>query len=449
MPLSFRQARPSLKGSLAVAGVTLKRTGLRAKLVRVFAIQVGIVSIATLVGVYVANTIIVDLILRQGLETEAEYYWNRFDQNLEASLPDTSNMRSYMATADSTAHLPEALRDIPADESVRTVAGGSQLVHVSERDGQRLYLVWEKAQIYNVALFFGIVPLAVVLLVIYSLSFLAYRLSRQAISPIVQLAHRLEDFDFEHDTPIHVDLNPLREVADAEVLTMIDAVDTFSERLRSFVERERVFTRDAGHELRTPVAVFKGSLDLLESNGERPPVEQKALARMRRTVQDMEALLETLLLLAREGETRLPADDVIVNDLVANQMELLTPAAQRAGNTMSVQEKAELRVRAPVKVVEIVIGNLMRNAVNYTQQGRVQVTIDESGVEVSDTGVGMSGEELEKAFDPFYRADQSRSLTPGHGLGLSIVKRLVRQFGWSISAHSRPGEGTAVEIRFR
>jgi HAMP domain-containing protein len=72
----------------------------------------------------------------------------------------------------------------------------------------------------------------VVLLVIYGLSFLAYRLSRQAISPIVQLAHRLEEFDFEHDTSIQVDLNPLREVADAEVLSMINAVETFSERLR-------------------------------------------------------------------------------------------------------------------------------------------------------------------------------------------------------------------------
>lgn len=427
----------------------MKRTGLRAKLVRVFAIQVGIVSIATVIGVYIANTIIVDLILRQGLETEAEYYWNRFENNPQAGLPDTSNMRSYMAPLGVTEGLPEPLRGIPPDESVRSVADGTQLVHVSQRHGRVLYLVWDKAQIYNVALFFGIVPLAVVLLVIYSLSFLAYRLSQQAISPIVQLARRLEEFDFEHDTALHVDLNPLREVADAEVMTMIDAVETFSQRLRAFVERERVFTRDAGHELRTPVAVFRGSLDLLESNADRPESERRVLARMRRTVQDMEALLETLLLLAREGEMRLPPDDVVVNDVVAEQMDELTPLARRAGNSLSVHERAELRVLAPAKVVQIVIGNLMRNAVNYTSEGSVQVTISNSGVAVADTGVGMSGEELERAFDSFYRADESRSLTPGHGLGLAIVKRLVRQFGWTISAHSRPGEGTTVEVRFR
>lgn len=426
----------------------LKRTGLRAKLVRVFAIQVGIVSIATLVGIYVANTLIVDMVLREGLKTEADYFWNRLQADPEAALPDTSNMQSYMAVAGDLSEVPAVLRGIPPDETVRSVADGTQLVHVSERGEHRLYLVWAKAQIYNIAFVFGIVPLAVVLLVIYGLSFLAYRLSQQAISPIVQLAHRLEEFDFEHDADLQVDLNPLREVADAEVLSMINAVETFSERLRAFVERERVFTRDAGHELRTPVAVFKGSLDLLEENRDRPRHELNALARMRRTVQDMESLLETLLMLARESEVEMPRDDVVVNDLVAGQIELLTPMAQRAGNTLSLHEHAELKVRAPSRIVEIVISNLMRNAVNYTQKGTVEVTVTPTSVRVKDSGVGMTGEQLERAFDPFYRADESRGLTKGHGLGLAIVKRLVRQFGWRISAHSRPGEGTTIEVWF-
>lgn len=449
VPLSVRQALLiEHDKSVRQRGPRLERAGLRAKLVRVFAIQVGIISLATLIGIYFANTIIVDLVLREGLETEARYYWARFAEDPDATLPDTSNMRSYMAVDGDMQSVPGLLHGLPPDEVVRNLAAGEQLVHVSERDGHRLYLVWAKAQIYQIAFFFGIIPLAVVLLVIYGLSFLAYRLSQQAISPIVQLARRLENFDFEHDTTLHVDLNPLREVADAEVLSMINAVATFSERLKAFVERERVFTRDAGHELRTPVAVFKGTLDLLEESDDRPPHERKALARMRRTVQDMEALLETLLMLARESEMEIPKDDVVVNDLVARQLDQLASMTNASGNTVSIHEQAELRVRAPVKVVEIVIGNLLRNAISYTRNGRVDVTIDKLGVRVADSGIGMSGEELERAFDPFYRADESRGMTRGHGLGLSIVKRLIRQFGWTISAHSRPGEGTTIEVRF-
>ncbi|MEN9807668.1 MAG: hypothetical protein RL756_2188 [Pseudomonadota bacterium] len=426
----------------------MKRPGIRAKLIRVFTLQVAIISVATLAGIYIANTLIVDLVLREGLRNEAAYYWDRFDRDPAASLPDTSNMRSYMAVEEDLNSVPEVFWDLPADGVVRTVDEDQQLVHVSERDGHRLYLVWAKAQIYDIAFFFGIVPLAIVLLIIYGLAFFAYRLSHRAISPIVQLAQQLEDYDFDRDRGLALDFEPLRDAADAEVLAMIEALDTFADRLHAFVERERVFTRDAGHELRTPVAVLKGSLDLLEDRVDRPLPERNALRRMRQTVDDMEALLETLLMLARESEIELPRESVLVNDLVARQVELLQPAAARGGNRLSLHEEGELKVRAPPKVVEIVIGNLLRNAANYTRDGSIEATVTSHGVRVADSGVGMSSDELEKAFEPFYRADQSRGLTKGHGLGLSIVKRLVRQFGWSISAHSRPGEGTTMEIRF-
>jgi len=426
----------------------MKPPGLRAKLVRVFALQVGIISVATIAGIYIANTLIVDMVLREGLRSEADYYWERWSRDRSASLPDTSNMRSYMAVRGDLNDVPEVFWDLPADGVVRSIDQGTQLVHVSERDGHRLYLVWAKAQIYDIAFFFGIVPLAVVLLIIYGLAFLAYRLSQRAISPIIQLAQRLEHYDFERERGLSIDLDPLREIADAEVLAMIDALESFSERLGAFVERERVFTRDAGHELRTPVAVLKGNLDLLEDRPDRPQPERNALRRMRQTVEDMEALLETLLMLARESELEIPKAEVVVNDLVARQVDLLEAAAGRSGNRVSLHEEAELRVRAPPKVVEIVIGNLLRNANNYTRGGSIDVTVTARGVRVSDTGIGMSRDELDKAFEPFYRVDQSRGLTKGHGLGLSIVKRLVRQFGWSISAHSRPGEGTSMEVRF-
>lgn len=426
----------------------MKRQGIRAKLIRVFALQVAIISVATIAGIFIANTLIVDMVLREGLRNEADYYWNRFDQDAAASLPDTSNMRSYMAVGGDLNGVPEVFWQLPADAVVRTVDEGRQLVHVSERGNHRLYLVWAKSQIYNIAFFFGIVPLTVVLLIIYGLAFLAYRLSHRAISPVVQLAQRLEQYDFDRDRSLTVDLDPLRDAADAEVLAMIEALDSFSGRLQAFVERERIFTRDAGHELRTPVAVLKGSLDLLEDRADRPLPERNALRRMRQTVDDMEALLETLLMLARESEIELPRDAVLVNDLVARQVELLQATAARGGNRLSLHEDGELRVRAPPKVVEIVIGNLLRNAANYTRDGSIEVTVAARSVKVTDSGVGMSSGELEKAFEPFYRVDQSRGLTKGHGLGLSIVKRLVRQFGWSISAHSRPGEGTTMEIRF-
>jgi signal transduction histidine kinase len=144
----------------------------------------------------------------------------------------------------------------------------------------------------------------------------------------------------------------------------------------------------------------------------------------------------------------MPVVDISVNEMVAGQLELLQPMADGFGNRLGLQEDAQLRVRAPAKVVEIIVGNLMRNAINYTRNGSVDVIVTAHSVLVRDSGVGMSADELRKAFEPFYRADESRGRTKGHGLGLAIVKRLVAQFGWQVSARSAPGEGTTIEVRF-
>lgn len=427
----------------------MKPKGIRAKLVRAFFIQVTIISLVTLVGIYLAYNIIYGVMYRETLNDEAEHFWSRYEANPEHGLPDVYNLQGYMAVDGDFSGVPEQYRDLPAEGFIRQELDDSQaVVHVSERDGKRLFLVFEYEQVSDLAFYFGIVPLALVLLLIYGTSFVTYRLSQRAVSPIVRLAEYLEDFDFSANREIGRDLEPLRTHADAEVISMIQAVEHFTTRLAAFVERERIFTRDAGHELRTPVAIFKGSLDLLEQSADRPVHEQKALARMRRTVSDMEALLETLLLLAREEQLEVPREDVSVNAVVAGQLELLQPMAERAENSLALHEHAELRVRAAEKVLEIVLGNLIRNAINYTHGGRVDVTVTERSVLVGDTGVGMSGDELKNAFEPFYRVDESRGVTRGHGLGLAIVKRLVHQAGWSISAHSKPGEGTTVEVGF-
>ena len=111
---------------------------------------------------------------------------------------------------------------------------GQSLVHVSERSGNRLFLVFDREQVSELAFYFGIIPLAVVLLLIYGLSFVTYRLSQQAVSPIVRLAKYLADFDFNTDTRLSLDLNPLRGSADAEVMSMIEAMDHFTGRLNAF-----------------------------------------------------------------------------------------------------------------------------------------------------------------------------------------------------------------------
>jgi signal transduction histidine kinase len=104
-----------------------------------------------------------------------------------------------------------------------------------------------------------------------------------------------------------------------------------------------------------------------------------------------------------------------------------------------------LWVFAPEKILESVIGNLLRNAVAYADQGEVRVIIENDMLVIDDTGPGMSDEEVGKLFKPFTRGQRRRG---GFGVGLTIVKRLTRRFEWPFSVDSEPGRGTRVEIRF-
>ena len=430
------------------------------KLGRVVALQVVLLSATVAAGIYITNTIVEDFLITEALQNEASHYWSLYEQDPKHPLPNTANMRGYLVNPDvslestprSNGTVPEQLLQHPAGFLGRvSMNEESPTLFVSQQSddlGPRLYLVFFSEDVSQLAFYFGILPLSLALLLVYGFSFLTYRLSHRAISPIVKLADYLQDFRFGSYNQPAVDLGDLRALANLEVDVMIDSIDSFAERLDTFIERERIFTRDASHELRTPIAVFKGSLDLLQRKSDRSEDDVKAFARMRRTVEDMEGLIETLLLLARGEEVERIHEIRCLNELIPGYVEQLAPMAAERGLDLSIDEQAQLWVKAPSRVIQIILTNLLRNAINYTQQGSVIVRIRKNTISVIDTGIGMSPEELQHAFEPFYRGERSRASSMGHGLGLSIVRRLVHQFDWPIHVQSNVGKGTEVTIEF-
>ena len=426
-----------------------KKSGLGVKLIRVLSLQVGLISLVVIAGIYVTNTIVQDFLVQEALEAEAEYFWSLYQADDLQALPDTANLRGYITLENNVQDVPVELRSYVDGFLGRvTFAGKQPTLYVSEHNGARLYLVFDSENVSELAFYFGILPLSVALVLIYGLSFLTYRLSHKAISPIVRLADYLEKYRFGQTHDLTQDILDMRGLANAEVDVMIDAMDHFTSRLDAFIDRERIFTRDASHELRTPIAVFKGSLDLLQKDKERSAVDQKALARMRRTILDMEGLIETLLLLARGEELEPPKDKVKINELIPEYIDQVASMAQDRDIKLSMIESAELWLRAPERVIQILVINLLRNGIAYTQEGSVEIELSSSEIIVRDTGVGMTSKEVDQAFDPFFRGEKVRTNTSGHGLGLSIVKRLVHQFGWRIRVQSHVGEGTEVTIAF-
>src|SRR5699024_2177235 len=127
------------------------------------------------------------------------------------------------------------------------------VVHVSERGGDRLYLVFDEMQVSSLAWYFGIAPLTGVLLLIYLLTWLGYVMSRRAVSTVVQLADAVRNYDFRSGQLEELSEDAFGETTDTETLALINAFNQFIHRLESFTQRERNFTRNASHELRTPL----------------------------------------------------------------------------------------------------------------------------------------------------------------------------------------------------
>jgi signal transduction histidine kinase len=427
----------------------LTRGGIRARLGRLFILQITVISVAVVAAVFATAYIVTDVLSRAALEGEAAYFWKRYAADPSVPLPDTDNMIAYLAPVGALDQVPSVLAERQPGFGPVHFEGRDSLLHVSDGPAGRLYLVFRQEQVSRLILYFGIIPAAFVLLLIYALSYVVYVLSQRAVSPLVRLARRLEDYRPADRGYRTLRLDDLREDADDETLTMVGALEDFAARLQDFALREREFTRDASHELRTPIAVLAASLDLLERDGARPPAEQQALARMRSAVLHMQSLIDNLLLLAREDPLPVPAEGADINALVNEQIELLRDRAQETGNAVQLEERAHVRQPVPERLFSVAFGNLLTNALNYTRKGHVRVRIDADGVAVEDTGAGMTAAEARRAFEPFFRGDhRGVEGAPGHGLGLAIVQRIARRCRWRVELESEPGRGTRVTLLF-
>ncbi|KAF0808331.1 ColS [Alcanivorax xiamenensis] len=420
----------------------MTRKGVQHRLTRVFLIQVLFISTATVLGVWATAKIIENVLVKEALMQEAEHYWRLYQQDPGSARPNTRHLLGLLVDERIRDPVPEVLRSLPDGYQRVTLDGEQPLIYIEHNGEARLYLIFDEQRVSALAFMFGILPLTGVLLVIYLTSFLGWRKSRALVSPLVRLSETLRHTNVLDPQQARPDFSQVEAEPGSEASVLIAALDAYADRLLRFVERERQFTRDASHELRTPLAVFRANLELLERQiGDRP-----LIGRMSDTVDDMEALVETLLLLARTEQRPVSPEPLVVNDVVANLIDRLQPLAERKRIQLRVKQKALLSLEASETVLNIVFTNLIRNAINYSGSGRVTLVVVDDAVHVVDTGSGMDREELARLLKPFERGAASEG---GYGLGLAIVQRLCERFEWHLDVASQPGKGTEVRVRFR
>jgi signal transduction histidine kinase len=223
--------------------------------------------------------------------------------------------------------------------------------------------------------------------------------------------------------------------------------------LREAFERQRRFTGDAAHELRTSLALLKSSLQLLTMGRRNAEQYEDGLKDLTIDVQRMEELTERMLVLARIEEEPIRALEEV--DLAATVQSLahrLKTVAEVKQVLISVLADGACRVSMPAADAEILSSNLLMNAVQHSPaETKVTVSLTvRNGIaemRVADQGTGIPDATLPHIFERFYRADASRSRqSGGTGLGLAICKAIVERSHGSISVQSSSGRGTEVIV---
>lgn len=420
--------------------------GLPRKIKLAFIAQALIGSIVITLGIGLAGYAVRNLVLEQRMQREADAFWAGQARNPQHPLPITSTTVGYFVAAGaSEERLPTVARGI-VRQGLNELPGDERVMLVDRRKAGTFYLLYSSELIDEAIVFTGLASLLLSLLTMYFISWLTYRNTKRLVTPINRLAAAVAHWDPRDPRAAAVSMEDLPGELGTEVRQLSAALRGLALRVGDFVQRERDFTRDASHELRTPLTVIRVATDLMLADPETPVRAQRSLARVQRAGRDMEAVIDAFLILAREAEIAPQSEEFPVREIVDHEVERVRPMLTGKEVELSVTDDGAPRLLAPPHVLSVMVGNLLSNAVRFTDFGRIEVHLSRDRIEILDTGIGMSAETLNRAFDPFYRADFSG--VDGKGMGLSIVRRLGDRFGWPVQLSSVPGKGTLAVIRF-
>ena len=274
-----------------------------------------------------------------------------------------------------------------------------------------------------------------------------YFISGHALRPIREFSDKIEKVQAQNLADSRIEENQVKELNQLSV-----SYNRMLERLSDAFEIQRQFTANAAHELRTPLALMQVQLDLYHSNSH--PGNDADTVQMIQMVTEqndrLSKMVKTLLDMS-ELQTVGRDDEIILDALVDEVLEDLEPLAEGKNIRLIGKCKDITMVGSDILIYRLVY-NLVENAIKYNHSGgQVTVTADRKEkqvyLSVEDTGAGIPEEFKERVFEPFFRVDKSRSRELGGvGLGLALVREIVRVHDGSITVKSNPSGGTIFEV---
>lgn len=287
---------------------------------------------------------------------------------------------------------------------------------------------------------FGTVVISFILSVLLAV-LLGRLLASRVMAPVVRLAGQVR----HRDQLLEMAPTLARDYAKDEVGALAVSFDETLGRLRSALGREKLFTSDVSHELRTPLMVLATSCELLLEHPDLDERSRMQVARISKATLGMKQLVETFLLLARtEGRHSQEGGQSSVKQIAEELIELWRLPIEEKGLTFEYVSYEDCVALYNTPLLRSVMGNLLRNAWHYTDEGFIRLTLTATGFTVEDSGIGIPEEKRAAMFQPFVRGDEQRG--EGLGLGLSLVQRICANQHWTVHLSSREPAGCCFEV---
>ena len=244
------------------------------------------------------------------------------------------------------------------------------------------------------------------------------------------------------------------ETLPSELVPLVDSFNSVLGRIREVSDRERQFTSNAAHELRTPLAALSATLEQTVRRERSPEESHEAFKRSLALVGDMSKLVDRLLSLARldSSEIEMEVSSVPLEILVEGAVETFRDAAVARDLSIECELLDGVSASTDPALLQVVINNLLENAVSYADAGsRIRISAENGGAQVRLSVANAAAIDdpanIDRIFKPFWRADQVRSRAGLHaGLGLSICKKIVEILGGTIRAEAPGGRGLTVTV---
>lgn len=418
------------------------RSSLRRRLLIWLAGYALLLTAAVFVHGFLVNEFAERLVWDSLLGSELEQYLEQQRADPGYRWRDTGTLQLYRSDMGPPA--PPALRELQAgvhDEMM--LEGREVLVLVREVEGVRYTLVLDITDLERLEdeLTVFVAAASVVLVLVLGL-LMAWGL-RRALRPLSTLAD-----DIAGLAPDHPDQRVVvGDDATEELRVISGAVNDYLARHERFVERERVFIDTVSHELRTPMAVIAGATELaLQQPALTDPARAQVL-RAHRTARGVEQLISLLLVLAKDpGRLAGSRDhielDLLIREIVDDHRYLM----QGKALVVNTDGLAHCTIQAPIAIVQAAIGNLLRNAIENSDQGEIRISLSaDATVTIEDPGHGMTPEEIARIYAQVARGGGR----DGGGIGLDLLGRICEHLGWELRIASEPERGTTATLRLR